>query len=131
MKLKFAKSLIAAFVLLSAVSASAQTPNIGYYAGEAMFYPYDRVYCPTDTGTGSCYGVSNLNNLPESAPLPQTEAKCRWVDITRPMNSAQWYQWAPRTVSPDRSKYLGDRVCYFADRGRPKKLDELESEEQK
>lgn len=96
--------------------------NLGFYSGQAILYPYDPVYCDKDGG-GLCYGVYIYT--PKSAPLPPTEKHCEWADLDLP-GPKNWFQWEPRTVSAERQKYLGQRVCYLEDRGPPRDINDLE-----
>jgi hypothetical protein len=87
--------------------------EMGFYCGLAILYPYDPVYCPTDSCGGDCRGVYIYTA--KSAPLPPTETKCRhYVDGKR-------FEWSPRTVDLSSSEgYRKQQVCYVADKGDPK-----------
>lgn len=116
---------LAALLCAGAAYGAEPLPNQGYYQGLSTLYPYKTVYCDKDGGVESACFVSfgDLTGLPKSAPLPTTEEWCVWfsMDVL-----GKWYQWKPRDVAPDRIKYLGTRVCYFEDKGNPRKLNELE-----
>ena len=117
------------FTISLSISAFSQDiPNQGYYAGHSILYPYKPVYCPRDDGKGQCYGSSgDLNNLPLSAPLPSYETWCEYASHENIQDITQgWYQWKPRDVPAARREYLGNKICYFEDRGTPKNINDLE-----
>jgi hypothetical protein len=132
--------LLIAIVVLFPVTLAAQprTPNQGYYSGLSTLYPYQPVYCDKDYSDGSCYGVMGSHmSLPKSAPLPPTKDWCEWGDIGDPkgrrlvgdgqaiFTGEGWYQWKPRATAPDKVKYVGERVCFFEDRGEPKNINDF------
>lgn len=98
---------------------------MGYYSGQATLYPYDPVYCDKDEG-GACYGVYMY--LPKSAPIPPNFTWCKWADISGDLNKS-WYWWRPRTVTPERQKYIGKRVCYLEDKGEPHDINDMPRED--
>ncbi len=106
-------------------------PNAGYYRGQAVLYPYDAVFCPNDKPPeGQCVGMrGSLGFIPKSAALPSYERWCTWADAQTSthdqMSSDIWYQWESRSVSDEDQKYVGARLCYFEDRGKPKKIRDL------
>jgi hypothetical protein len=98
-------------------------PNLGYYQGPATTYPYSPVYTAEENGRGQAYSVGDPRaQLPRSAPLPAGSPRCEWFDLDAAMrdpNGAVYYQWDPRIMPPERARFLGERVCYFEDRGEP------------
>lgn len=133
--------IVLAVVMLPATVAMAQlnTPNEGYYQGQSTLYPYDWVFTASEDGHSQGYGaIGEMLGLPKSAPLPPGQRWCKWADITDPkrlvpdgqgwvsMTGEGWYQWEPRIMPPERAKYLGERVCYFEDRGVAKNINDFQ-----
>jgi len=98
--------------------------EMGFYCGLSILYPYVPVYCPADSCMGDCRGVYLYNA--KSAPLPDGHEWCEWADSSDRDPNNNWYQWKPRIIAPDRQKYLGRRVCYLEDRGRPMNINEIQ-----
>jgi hypothetical protein len=125
---------------LAGMPAWATEPTQGYYAGEAILYPYKPVYCDADplmTIRSACYGLhGDLIDLPKSAPLPHGYRWCEWADDSDPKATAPagpgwvsitgegWYQWEPRDVPADKQRFYGAKVCYLEDRGTSKNIGE-------
>lgn len=103
-------------------------PNVGYYQGQSTLYPYLPVYTLEEDGHGQGYGLlGEMLNLPASSPLPGSEQWCKWSDIGAfAQNGKSWFQWKPRIMPPERAEYLGERVCYFEDRGAAKDINEFQ-----
>src|SRR5258708_1742386 len=100
--------------------------ELGFYCGLSILYPYAPVYCPQESCIGDCRGVYLYQS--KSAPLSSHRKWCEGVDPNSKDLLNNWYQWAPRIMSPDREKYLGARICFWEDRGQPHNLNDLERE---
>lgn len=109
---------------LPIVDISADSSNQGYWAGNAILYPYKPVYCGKDPlvdKASPCYGSpGDQYLLPKSAPLPPTEEQCKYVEGVN-----NWYKWKPRTVPKEKQKFYGYRICYLEDRGEPKDINDF------
>lgn len=80
--------------------------TMGFYCGLSILYPYDPVYCPTDSCLGDCRGVYLYTS--KSAPLPRNEKFCIAYD------DSNRYEWLPRKAL--RQVHEDVKICYWEDR---------------
>ncbi len=116
---------VALFLSISAAGAGEDAaywtnrPNVGYYHGLSILYPYVPVYCPSaEPASGQCYSYGDLYILPKSSPLPPGYKYCTYAahgDLNL------WFYWKPRMVELYEGRYP---VCFFEDRGEPRDMPE-------
>jgi hypothetical protein len=99
------------------------TPSDYYYSGYSSLYPYRAFYCQRAENRGApCYHFFTMT--PASAPLPDDQRKCRWIDPEgNGIKSA--YVWDSRWEGDHPSPH---RICYLSDRGPPVSIGNLHLE---